>query len=138
LGSLNVTKGFSCTVPLPDPLYPRRYCERPIALGGTKVYDLRRVQINSSQEERQFLAVVNREDWMLDAVTSHWGARGVRLETLTREHKEVLNDLIERDLLEIGETPAADLEAPAVNVDSSAPADDDAVASGADPNAAPE
>jgi len=38
----------------------------------TKLYDLRRVEINSSEEERQFLAVVNREDWMLDTVTSHW------------------------------------------------------------------
>jgi hypothetical protein len=38
----------------------------------------------------------------------------------------------------LGETPAAELEAPAVNVDSSAPADDDAVASGTDPTVAPE
>jgi hypothetical protein len=36
--------------------------EKPIAVGGTKVYDLRRVQLNSSEEERQFHAVVNRED----------------------------------------------------------------------------
>jgi hypothetical protein len=42
--------------------------------------------------------------------------------------------LIDQDLLEIVETPAAELEAPAVKVDSSAPADNDAVASGADPN----
>jgi len=39
----------------------------------------------------------------------------------------VLKDLIDCNLLEIVETPAADLEAPAVNVDSSAPPDDDAV-----------
>jgi hypothetical protein len=57
---------------------------------------------------------------------------------LTKEHGEVLRDLIDLDLLEIVETTAADLEAPAVNVDSSASADDDVVASGADPNAAPE
>jgi len=41
---------------------------------------------------------------------------------LTREHKEVLKALTERDLLEIVETPA----------------DDDAVASAAASNAAPE
>jgi hypothetical protein len=41
-------------------------------VAAAKVYDLHRVEINSSEEERQFLAVVNREDWMLDAVTSHW------------------------------------------------------------------
>jgi hypothetical protein len=61
-------------------------------VGGTKVYDLRRVQLNSSEEERQFREVVNREGWMLDAVASYWGARDVSLETLTREHKEVLKD----------------------------------------------
>jgi hypothetical protein len=58
---------------------------------------------------------------MLDVVTSHWGARGVSLETLTSEHKEVLKDLTDRDLLEIVETPAADLEASAVNFDSPMP-----------------
>jgi hypothetical protein len=27
-------EGFSRTAPLPDPRYPRWYCERPIALAG--------------------------------------------------------------------------------------------------------
>jgi tRNA A37 threonylcarbamoyltransferase TsaD len=92
-------------------------------MGGRKtVGNLRRVQINDSEQERQFFAVVDSDEWMGDSVTSLWGAQGVSPETLTREHKEDLKDLVDRDLLEIVETPA----------------DDDAVASGADPTVAPE
>jgi hypothetical protein len=68
-------EGFSTSPPPPDPAFPKWFTERPVALGGTKVYDLRCVRINSNEEEQQFLAVVNREDWILDAGTSPWGTK---------------------------------------------------------------
>jgi hypothetical protein len=94
--------GFSRTPPPPyEEEFPRWYCERPASMGGHERCDLRRVQINNSEQERQFFAVVDSEQWMGDAANSLWGARGVTLADLVQERRQQLKDSVDRELLEI-------------------------------------
>src|SRR5215469_16984643 len=75
--------------------------DRPIARGGTKVDDLRRLQINNADEERQVFAAVDPEALTGDYVVSLWGARGIALADLIAEGKQMSKDMIDQDALEV-------------------------------------
>jgi hypothetical protein len=67
-----------------------------------KLWDYRGVTLHSEEEEAQWRAAVNVEDWIDD--TAHlWGAKGVALGVIVAERKEQLKKLIDADALELVE-----------------------------------
>jgi hypothetical protein len=85
--------------------FPKSMIEKPTSMGGWKQWDLRRVQLNTSAEERQFLAVVESQDWIPD--DQRFGGRGIALAELVAERKELMKGIIDAEQLEPAEAPDA-------------------------------
>jgi hypothetical protein len=97
-------EGWSRDRPVPDPNYPKWFCERGPSEGGWKRWDLRRVQLNSVGEYEQWKAVVEVADWIQDQVVSIWGGRGIALSDLVAEKRERLKLEIDTKDLAVGLT----------------------------------
>lgn len=73
--------------------------ERPVSLGGTKQWDLRKVTLHSRQEEATFRENVEAHDW-IETPVSHdpYGAHGVLLSDLVEEHHRAMHAALEEEL----------------------------------------
>jgi hypothetical protein len=93
--SAALREGWSRDRPVPDPNFPKWFCERGPSEGGWKRFDLRRVQLNSAGEYEQWKAVVEEADWIEDQVVSIWGGRGISLGDLITEKRASLKAKID-------------------------------------------
>jgi hypothetical protein len=66
--------------------------------------------LRSFAELEQFLAAVEAENWVEDAENT-WGARGVALNDLVLERKQIMKQLIDSEMLELSPSGVADADA---------------------------
>ena len=124
--STAMREGWSRDAPVPDPNFPKWFCERNTSEGGWKRFDLRRVQLNSAGEYEQWKTVVEESDWIPDQVVSIWGGRGIALSDLIAEKRERLK--LEIDTKDLAASHAAGT-AGIADTDGFAPPDSGAVPS---------
>jgi hypothetical protein len=86
--------------PLHEKGFPKAMIERPFDRGGTKRSDFRRVVLYSPKDEKCFAAVVTVADWIAD--DRQHGGRGVGLDTLIAERKELLKQIVDQEQLTLG------------------------------------
>jgi hypothetical protein len=87
------SEGFTHTPP-PQfaPGYPKFFRERLTTEGGTRGWDIRRVMLRTEEELRLFKSVTEESEWTVDA--GDQGGRGVGLDQLMQERRELLMSLV--------------------------------------------
>jgi hypothetical protein len=99
--ALAVAEGYGRGAPpLHEKGFPKAMIERPFDRGGTKRSDFRRVTLFAEKDEKLFKALVDTSDWVAD--DRQHGGRGIGLDTLIAERKELLKQIVDQEQLTLG------------------------------------
>jgi hypothetical protein len=88
--------------------YPKWFSEKPTGMGGTRGFDIRHITLHNSEEEKLFRSIVEIEAWQEDEVHSLYGARGVGLDTLIEDRKQLAREVLDEDFLALATGESAE------------------------------